>query len=203
MAVILDLVNAAGTRTGNEPITTLNDGSPVGNIAGANYEQIKRAALTVYPWRFATKTATLVALTGDVDLPWAYAYQIPTDLLKLRGVTLNGSPIDYERQSDKLLCNSGPDSDLIAKYTWLVPEADWPATFAEAITQFLEAMFLRGVGERYQEADARENAARLTLRAAKQEDAQNNSTRNPWTSPTLTARGAVGQTEAALLARVP
>jgi hypothetical protein len=69
-----------------------------------------------------------------------------------------------------------------------VPETDWPATFAEAIIQHLEALFLRAVGERYQEAKDRQNDARLTLQAAKLEDAQNNPSRNPVRSPTLEAR---------------
>jgi hypothetical protein len=90
MALFLDYINAAATRTGSDPVTELNDGTPVGNTAGANYEQIVRAALTGYPWRWATKTATLALLTGDVDLPWTYAYQLPTDLLKLRVVTVSG-----------------------------------------------------------------------------------------------------------------
>jgi hypothetical protein len=110
MALFLDHINAAATRTGNDPVTELNDGTPVGNTAGANYHQIVRAALTVFPWRWATKTATLVAITGDPDPPWLYAYQLPSDLLKLRAVAVEGQPIKYERQSGKLLCARTPTS---------------------------------------------------------------------------------------------
>jgi hypothetical protein len=201
MALNLDLINAALTRTGNDPITELNDGTPGGNIAGANYDQIVRAALTGYPWRWATKTQVLVAITGDPDPPWLYAYQLPTDLLKLRVVTAEGLTFDYERQFNKLLCDVGTDIDLIAKYTWNVPESYWPATFAEALTQQLEALFLRGIGERYDEATDRSREARATMSAAKLEDAQNNSARNPVTSPTLAARGATGFATSALTAR--
>jgi hypothetical protein len=90
-----------------------------------------------------------------------------------------------------VLCYFGSDYDLIAKYTWNVPENYWPATFAEAITQYLEALFLRAVGERYQEAADRAKDARLTLQAAKLEDAQNNPSRNPVRSPTLEARSGL------------
>lgn len=192
MAVFLDFINAAATRTGNEPITELNDGTPVGNTAGANYDQIVKAALTVYPWRWATKTATLAAITGDPDPPWTYAYQLPSDLLKLRSVAVNGQPFRYERQFNKLLCDISTDSDIIIKYTWSVPESDWPATFAEAIIQQIEALFLRAVGERYDEAEARAKEAKLTFSLARNEDSQGGqSTRNPVTSPTLAARTGV------------
>jgi hypothetical protein len=188
MALNLTYINAALTRGGNNPITQLNDGTPGGNIAGANYDQIVKGLLTAYPWRWATKTETLAAISGTPDLPWLYAYQLPSDLLKLRVVTADGYPFDYERQFNKLLCNIPADAEVVAKYTWNVTESYWPGTFAEAVTQHLEALFLRGIGERFEEGDAREKAANLTLRAAKLEDAQNDSTRNPWISPALRAR---------------
>jgi hypothetical protein len=106
-------------------------------------------------------------------------------------VTGDGYRVDYERQFDKILCNVATSSTLLAKYTWAVPESYWPGTFAEAVTQALEAVFLRGIGERFSEGEARQKDAEATLRMAKLEDSQNNATRNPVTSPTLEARGAV------------
>jgi hypothetical protein len=201
MAIDLNFVNAALTRTGNDPITQLSDGTPGGNIAGQNYDQIVKALLTAYPWRWATKTATLVAISGTPDLPWLYAYQLPSDFLKLRVITADGYPMDYERQFTKIVCNIPNTSEVVAKYTWSVPEAYWPGTFAEAVTQHLEALFLRGVGERFEQGEARQKDAMMTLRAAKLEDAQNNSTINPVTSPTLAARGVTATSISALTAR--
>jgi hypothetical protein len=116
--------------------------------------------LSGYPWKWATKTAILSALSGTPDPPWLTAYQLPTDVLFLRVVTVGGQPIDYEQQFNKLLCNFAVGTDVIAKYTWSVPESYWPGDFAEAVTQMLEAMFLRGIGERYEEAEARAKEAR-------------------------------------------
>lgn len=190
MATDFTLINAALTRVGAAPLTELNDGTPGGQIAGANYAGFRRTMLTVYPWRWATKTQVLVAIDGDPYSPWTDAYQLPTDILRIRSVTVDGETIDYERQFNKLLCDSGTDADVILKYTWDVPETYWPSGFAEAVTQFLEAMFLRGIGERYQEAKDRREDARITLLAAKLEDSQGSqSPRNPTTSPTLQARG--------------
>lgn len=191
MALDLSLINAALTRGGNNPITTLNDGTPGGNIAGQNYDLIVKTALTSYPWRWATKTATLVAITGDPDPPWLKAYQLPGDVLFLRVVTVLGYPIDYEQQFNKLLCDYDTSVAVIAKYTWNVPESYWPADFGEAITQALEALFLRGVGERYDEAEARSKDAARTLQAAKTADSKKASPRDPFVSGTLAARGGI------------
>lgn len=189
MATDLRFINAALTRTGNTPITTLNDGTPGGNIAGQNYSLLIKTALSAYPWRWATKTKTLAALSGTPDPPWLYAYELPTDVLFLRVVTVSGYPIDYEQQFNKLLCNYDTSTDVIAKYTWNVLEAYWPADFSEAVTQQLEALFLRGVGERYEEAEARAKDAARTLQAAKTADSKRASPRDPFVSGTLAARG--------------
>jgi hypothetical protein len=100
-----------------------------------------------------------------------------------------GCPIDYEQQFNKLLCNFDTSVDVIAKYTWNVPESYWPPDFAEAITQHLEALFLRGIGERYEEAEARAKEAARTLQAAKTADSKKASPRDPFVSGTLAARG--------------
>jgi hypothetical protein len=191
MATDLSLINSALTRTGNEPVTTLNDGTPGGNIAGQNYAGLVKKELSGYPWKWATKTAILSALSGTPDPPWLTAYQLPTDVLFLRVVTVGGQPIDYEQQFNKLLCNYAVGTDVIAKYTWSVPESYWPGDFAEAVTQMLEAMFLRGIGERFEEAEARAKEARATMQAAKTADAKKASPRDPFVSGTLAARGGV------------
>ena len=192
MAIDLNYVNSALTRTGNGSITQFNDGSAPSNVAGKNYDNLVKTSLTSHPWRWATKTRILTALTGDPDPPWLKGYQIPNDLLFLRVVTVDGRPIDYEQQFNKILCMYDTSVEVIAKYTWNVPETYWPGDFGEAITQALEAIFLRGIGERYQEAEARGKDAARALQAAKTNDAKRASPHDPFVSGTLAARsGAI------------
>ncbi|MCA1831230.1 MAG: hypothetical protein LC750_00520 [Actinobacteria bacterium] len=191
MSFTLANINAALTRTGNDPLTTLEGGSPAQKIATANYELIVKELLCAYPWRWATKAKTLVMLDGTPDLPWAYAYQIPNDILHIRVATVSGYPLDYERQGNKLLCNAGNTQDVVLIYTYSVEESLWPQTFAEAVIQRMEAVFLRGIGERYQEADEREKSAKVQLQQAKREDAKGRSPRDVWTHPLLAARGGI------------
>lgn len=189
MALDLSLINAALTRIGNPAITALNDGTPGSNIAGQNYDPLIKKEMTGYPWRWATKTQALAAVTGTPDPPWLFAYQLPTDVLMLRVVTVGGYPIDYEQQYTKVLCDYDTSVDVIAKYTWSVQESFWPGDFTEGITQMLEAMFLRGIGERYEEAEARDKAALRTMQSAKTADSKRASPRDPFVSNTLAARG--------------
>lgn len=196
MAVALQYINAALTRTGNEAITSLMDGSPGANIAAQNYELIVRDALASHPWRWATKTATLSMITGSPDEPWLYAYQLPTDLVSFRTVMTGGLAIDFEIQGTRLLSNYDSSSELVLTYVWFATEDLWPGWFAEAITQRLEVLFLRGIGERYAEAVERERSAEVAMRRAKYRDALGRTPRDPVISGTLRARGGSGTWDA-------
>lgn len=198
MATDLSLINAALTRTGSDAITSLDDDKAEAKIAKKNYDQLVLGVLSGYPWRWATKTATLTLLSDTPALPWTYAYQLPSDARHLRVVMVDGYPIDYEQQFNKLLCDFGSDSTLTAKYIWSAPEAYWPPEFAEYIIQRLEALFLRGVGERYEEADTREKSALRQLSTAKLVDSRRRAPHDPWNSPTLAARGAAPVTSRTL-----
>lgn len=181
------LINAALTRTGNDPITSLADPSAGAKIAAENYDELIKGMLG-HPWKWAGKTQALNLLDGEPDPPWLFAYQRPTDVLELRTVMVGGWPIPYEVQSDKILCNFGEDSVVISKYTWRPPESDWPVWFREAVITALEPLFLRGIGERFDEATTREKVAVRALAIAKNRDAQQQTARAPETSPTLNAR---------------
>jgi hypothetical protein len=201
MALDLTYVNAALTRTGNGKITQFDDGSPAGDIAGANYEQLVLAEMSGYPWRWATKTVTLTALDVDATDPWLYTYQLPGDLKHLMAVSVSGLPIDYEVQGTRLLCDVDTTADVVAKHVWNVPEGSWPGEFGEYITLKLEAIFLRGINHLYQEAADRDKAALRKLAECKTIDSKRRTARNPVSSPTLAARGAVSSSGTLLTAR--
>ena len=189
----LTVINAAATRTGNEPVTALTtDGGPVAAIALNNYEDLVKAELSLYPWKRATKIAQLDRLDPDVEgeppEPWTAAYQQPTDLMEIRTVKVAGDPINYEVHGDTILCDADEADEVILHYIWRVPEADWPPWFREGVTRRMEAVFLRGVGERYREAQARDDAAQEQFALAKNRDSQSQTPRDPMISPTLQAR---------------
>jgi hypothetical protein len=188
------VINAAATRTGNIPVTSLaSDGGPVAQIALSNYEDAVKTELALYPWKRATKIVQIDRLDpntmGDPPEPWTAAYQLPTDLIEIRTVKVSGYPIDYEVHSTKILCDASETDEVILHYIWRVPESQWPAWFREGMIRRLEAIFLRGIGERATEARARDKAADDSFALARNRDSQSQTPRDPTTSPTLAARG--------------
>ena len=186
-ASAIPIINAALTRTGDEPITSFDEGTPQALVASLNYDELVNAILSGYPWKFATRTMDLETLAVTVDPPWQFAYQVPADVLDLRVVESNGCPIDYELMSDKILTNWPPP--VLAKYTYRLEEPFWPKYFRGAVIAALEPIFMRAIGERYDEAANRDKRAMGLMAVARNRDTQSQTPRQPMDSPILRARG--------------
>ena len=188
MSVDLQYVNAALTRAAFETVSQLPGTTAEGKVAQENYEKLVVAELTSYPWNFASTKRNLNLLSQTPDLPWLYAYQKPTDLLLLRRLEVEGYGIDYEVLTDKIHCDYGSDSTVIAKFTWRVPETLWPGWFGLYITRRMEAIFLRSPAGQYEEAASVDEACEVLLSKARTEDAKLKTPVDPRRHPLLDAR---------------
>jgi hypothetical protein len=181
-------LNAALTRTGNTPVSTLPGTTAEGVVANENYENIVVAELTAYPWKWASTKRDLNLHTDTPHLPWLYAYEVPTDILDIRTVEVEGVSIDYELMGTKLLCMYGSDVTVTLKGWTRVDEEYWPADFGEAITRRLEALFLRSPCAQHEEAAARDEAADEAFEKARLADAKRKTPTDPRRYPILDAR---------------
>lgn len=195
MATITDfsVINSAATRTGSDPISTATlSGNPVEKIALTNYEDVVKTELALYPWKRATKILQLTRIDatvhGDPPEPWAAAYQLPNDLIEIRTVKVGGLSINYEVHGTKVLCDASEGDDVIMHYIWRVPESQWPSWFREGMIRRMEALFLRGIGERHSQAAERDKEAEVSFALARNRDSQAQTPRDPSQSPTLAAR---------------
>lgn len=202
-ATDLSLLNAALTRTGNTPISALDDGSASGQVANENYEIVVKAELARSRFKLPTKFEQLSLIDEDEEgappEPWQYGYTMPTDLVKIRTVKVDGEPIPYAQMGRILFCDYDSSHEVMAHYLWRVPESWFPPEFAEGIVRRMEAIFLRALGERHDEAVARDKAADEQFAFAKSSDAQSQTPQEPISSPALRARA--GEVSATLRAR--
>lgn len=198
MSEDLSVINAAATRTGNNPITSLDSADIVAVVAKANYEMLVEGELSNYPWKRASKIQQLSRLDpddmGEPPEPWTAAYQLPDDFTEIRTVKVAGYPIDYAVHGDTILCDADESDEVILHYVWRTAEADWPAWFRLGMIMRCEAMFLRGIGERYREAEARDEAANEQFAKAGNRDSQSQPSRNPVRAGALVARTGGGHT---------
>src|SRR6187402_875820 len=84
MSSIVSICNLALSHLGKDNISALSDAGAEARACNQFFEITRDTLLQVYPWRFAGKTASLAEITNDKPGSWAYAYNRPTDCLKIR-----------------------------------------------------------------------------------------------------------------------
>lgn len=134
MASETEIANLAAVRIGTPArITSLDDDRTLARTLKAVWAIERRATLRDGAWNFATNSTDLAA-DGSGDLvvyPWAYAFPLPAEQLRLLQVLNVASRHDYQLEGRAILCNSaGP---LYIRQVIDVPEMSrWDAEAAEA-----------------------------------------------------------------------
>lgn len=196
----LSLINAALTRTGNSPISAIDGNDSVAAIVtNQNYEVVVRAELVRSRLKLPTKFQQLSLIDedemGSPPAPWTYGYSLPSDLVKLHTIKVAGEPIPYVQMGRVIFCDFDSSQEVMVFYSWRIPESWFAPEFAEGVVRRMEAIYLRSIGERYDEAAERDAAADDQLRFAASSDSQAQTPRDPVGSPVLNARaGAVSST---------
>jgi hypothetical protein len=181
------LINAAIARAQDNPITSVDDGTVEAILASTNYEQIVQTALSEAPWSFARKTDACTLLPdAPVDEDFSFALTLPSDVLKLLTIIVNGQPIEYQLDEDGVVL-SNTDEDVYAVYTYRAAEDLWPADFKEGIICRLEALYLRA-DKKPNDANEAEGRAERKFARARFQDSKQKFPKDVKTSPLIDAR---------------
>lgn len=105
MASEVDIANLALSHLGDSATVASLDppeGSAQAEHCARFYPIARNSLLELHNWKFATRRATLAQLAVDSG-PWAYAYALPADALKLLAVLPDGAEAvaeseDYEQE---------------------------------------------------------------------------------------------------------
>lgn len=163
-ATNIEVVQAALHRVGEQTIASLNDGSPAAQIAASNYEGIVSDYLCRHAWTFATKTVDMTYVgTLDND-PWQHQFSWPTTVLNIRELRLEGRTLEsgeFDIEDARVLVLT--DGALKASVTYRAPENKWPADFSEVVVVRLQAIFLEGLVDKWQDARLKEKDAEAKM----------------------------------------
>lgn len=83
MTSIVSICNLALSNIGKDNISALNEATPEARACNQFYDHVRDMLLQAYPWRWAGRTVSLAEIENDKPGAWAYAYQRPTDCLKI------------------------------------------------------------------------------------------------------------------------
>lgn len=188
---LIELVNAALVRIGQEPIVTLDNNEAVSSIVTtvrATVNITKRDMLRSTDWNCARITAKLHSIPEKVGLGWDHVYQLPTEPECLRVVQIslddgktyidtdeyynhNKGPLEslYDIEGNLLLSNA--DSVWI-KYTGDIDPALFDATFASAFVIQLAADLAYAIPASTTLAEYLQRQAKQKLRTARSNNAR-------------------------------
>lgn len=153
MASEVDICNIAlGYLGDSATVSSLDppEGSAQAGHCSRFYPITRDALLELHPWNFATKRQTLALLDATPPSAWAYAYALPSDVLKPLAVLDPEAPDDFNQvgsyspqtfvvetmsDADVLLTNQ---ENAVLRYTALVSDTTkFTPLFVEALAWLL------------------------------------------------------------------
>lgn len=136
----VDVCNKALIKIGADPV--LNLSSPGKNAKTCNriYSQILDAAVSIHPWNFAFKRVILAPLTTTPAFGWDYAFQKPTDCVRILGCgeDWENYPEPYKEEEDgTILANT--DTLYLVYIKRVTNHNFFPPYFVEYLAAYLAA----------------------------------------------------------------
>jgi len=165
--------NKACLGAGVNVITSFSQGTTEAIFCNEWYELITRAELSLYKWRFATKTADLGSpLAGIPDTKHNVAYQMPNDVLSVDTVLVGETPINYDRFQNQIHTTDTGNDTVIIKYRFRADESLWNPYFQLLVVYRLATMLAFSIARKDDVAASMKGLADEHWRKAKTEDAQ-------------------------------
>lgn len=168
MASNIDIASNALILIGDNPINSFTEPGAGATAAANLYPNTYEFVLSEHPWTFATKEQKLNQLSQAPDplTNYRYAYQIPTDMIRLWAVF----PFSQYAIVDNLLYSN--QSELLARYGYMPAESQLPPQFTKALEYKLASEFAISVTEDRVKAEYYEAKYRAAIAHARSVDSQ-------------------------------
>ena len=167
----VELCSAALVKLGAASISSFNEGTTEAEVAKTLYDVVRDGLIGLHPWSFATAHAELTLLPTTPSTDFDYAFDLPTDLIKVvsAGDEERGRGAVFQIIGRELHSNH---EEITLTYIKRADEADFPAYFVSALINRLAAEFCLPLTENASRADLLFKLADTELRLAKLIDSQ-------------------------------
>ena len=184
----IKICSRASLLIGGDEIQSFTDGTAESSVCDAMYEDIAQSALTNSRWRFATNQMVLNRLASAPTGRWDAAYQLPSDMIMLSGLTVNDLAIPYDLYGSKAYCNVSSNQSVIADYVFRADESTWPPYFTTAVEYMMASVLAVSVARDSTLAGLMEQKSDYLLRQARRLHSQQQTTRKLNTSRFIAER---------------
>jgi len=183
--------NLACLGAGVNDITSMLQATAEAKFCNQWYELITSAELSLYKWRFATKTVELGSPLLEIpdNADFNVAYQAPNDVLSVDTVYINDRPIRYDRHQDQIHTKDTSADTVIIKYRFRADESLWNPYFQLLVVYRLATMLSFSIARKEDVAASMKGLADEHWRRAKTEDAQGQTNKKANLSRLKRARG--------------
>ncbi len=174
MTNFVTIANLAASALGeDDQLRSPDDDTHLSRSVRAVWDVERKAAIRDHSWNFAMARAALPRLVTDDDLhPYAFAYQLPADHVRLIEV-VGFQPRQYAIEGDRILANA--TAPLRIRYLRDVPEpARWDAMFVKAFAMRVAWQIADRITGDISRAHLAERRYMAMLREAKRVDAREN-----------------------------
>ena len=120
MASVVSICNLGLANIGKPSISSITEATAEARACNQFYEHVRDVMLQAYPWRFATKMEALAEITNDRSDLWGYAYEKPSDCLKVIRVH-DEYLADYIASDGSLIVQGGFKYDLVGTTIYCDP----------------------------------------------------------------------------------
>jgi len=134
MASKVDIANYALALLGQDPITDLTEDSKAARTLNLRFDSVRDAVLRGHPWNFAVQRDSRAALATAPAWGWTYAYNLPSDFLRLLDFNPETrDPYELETQDgERVLLTDASSCDI--KYIARVTDTTlYDSLFIEAL----------------------------------------------------------------------
>lgn len=138
-ASVVSICNQALTILGADRIIDIGEDSENARKCNAVFELLRDEVLSVHPWNFSLKRVSLVQITTAPSFEFSFAYQLPSNCLRVVKTSLgigNFQP-EYSIEDGLLLTNSG--SVLIKYISQVTDTTKFSPSFASALAERIAA----------------------------------------------------------------
>lgn len=133
MASDVEVCNLALVELGDYTISSLTEDTEVARKCNALFSHLRKKAIRRHPWNFASAQATLAQLVETPDFGLLYAYQLPSDCMRVLG--MEKSYMKYKIRGRKLYTDEATCKILYLKD---IPDTtQWDPAFVVAFSKYL------------------------------------------------------------------
>ena len=175
-----DVASAALVLIGAAPVSSFDSPVSAEEIACHHlYQTCVDHWLSLYPWRFATRTTQLSRSVVPPDTQWRAAYIEPPGIKALQAIRidLQGSDLPFDRFENKVLIDAVETQTVWAVHTYEPPITWWPGYFMALVEVALAAKLAFALSAKLDLKAGLEKEVETYFRLAKNADSRQQTTR--------------------------